>query len=171
MNPYCAMPAIVVLWRNLTAQRWAFLRLCCPFMVCSEARQGSILFWQPVKPLFKRAASFVLCAILCSCASSRVSNLYEFYEIESKGESKFFGYRFVLDPAQRQPGTSGRSIPDHFAISFDDMRKELKKYMAVYPYCTEGYFVYDESFDGQRYRLLGECQESRREFNQPFSDE
>lgn len=99
--------------------------------------------------------------VLTGCATNKVSDLYEFYEVESKGESKLFGYRFVIDPNQRQPGTSKRLTPNRFAISFDDMREELENYMDVFPYCTEGYFVYDESFDGQKYTLLGECQESK----------
>jgi len=100
-------------------------------------------------------------ALLSSCATTKISDLYEFYEVESEGESKLFGYRFVIDPNQRQPETSKRLTPDRYAVSFDDMRKELEKYMEVFPYCTQGYFVYDESFDGQKYILSGECQESK----------
>lgn len=99
--------------------------------------------------------------MLVSCVSNPVSDLYEFYEIESGTDSKLFGYRFVIDPAERQPGTSRRLMPNGFNVNFADMRDELSKYMEVFPYCREGYFVYDESFDGQRYILLGECQESK----------
>jgi hypothetical protein len=33
--------------------------------------------------------------------------------------------------------------------------------MQANPYCTQGYFIYDESFDGNKYSLSGECQESK----------
>lgn len=101
----------------------------------------------------------VVAVLLASCASNQVSDLYEFYEVESDDERKLFGYRFVLDPAQRRPETNKR--PVRGGISFADMREELNKYMELFPYCREGFFVYDESFNGQRYILRGECQESK----------
>ena len=99
--------------------------------------------------------------LLTSCASTGVSDLYEFYEIESANNSKLFEYRFIVDPNQRRPETSKKPAPRGGVVSFGHMRQELKKYMEAFPYCTEGYFVYDESFDGQEYKLLGECQESK----------
>lgn len=114
-----------------------------------------------IKKAFKGLVVLSLFTFLCSCATNKVSDLYEFYEIDSVGESKLFGYRFVLDPSQRQVGKNRRSVPAGFAVSFVDMREELEKYMKLYPYCQEGYFVYDESFDGQEYKLLAECQESK----------
>ena len=99
--------------------------------------------------------------VLSACATNKISDLYEFYEIPSQSESKLFEYRFVVDPNQRRAETSKRITSDRFAVSFRDMRDELEKYMDAFPYCSEGYFVYDENFDGQKYALLGECQESR----------
>lgn len=102
------------------------------------------------------------CVIAASgCASNPVSELYEFYPVETNSESKLFEYQFILDPAERRSGTKQTKIPQGFAVSFNDMRAELDKYMKAYSFCLEGYFVYDESFDGQRYILRGECQESK----------
>lgn len=98
---------------------------------------------------------------IVSCATNKVSDLYEFYEIESEGQSKLFGYGFILDPTKRQAGKSLKNVPKGFAVSFADMRKELEKHMKIHPYCLEGFFVYDEVFDGKEYKLLGECQESK----------
>ena len=99
--------------------------------------------------------------LLAACASHQVSDLYEFAVVDSETDSKLFEYSFVLDPNQRQPGTGKKLLPGNFAVSFDDMREALEKYMRAFPYCSQGYFVYDESFDGQQYRLRGECQESK----------
>lgn len=108
-----------------------------------------------------KALSVLACLSLTACASTGVSDLYEFYTVESTNDSKLFGYRFVVDPTERQPGTSKKILPRGFNVSFADMRDELEKYMESFPYCRDGYFVYDESFDGQRYILHGECQESK----------
>lgn len=107
------------------------------------------------------ATTCLLCLLVVGCASSPISDLYEFYPVDSEDERKLFGYRFVVDPAQRQTATSKRKVPLQFAVSFENMREELNKYMGVFHYCLEGYFVYDESFDGQRYILHGECKESK----------
>ena len=45
-------------------------------------------------------------------------------------------------------------------VDFSAMRKELDIYMDANLYCSEGYFVYNETFDGGEYLLHGECQES-----------
>ena len=108
-----------------------------------------------------RSSLYLVVLLLTACASNQVSDLYEFAVVDSETDSKLFEYSFVVDPNQRQPGTSKKLLPRDFAVSFGDMREELRKYMQAFPYCTQGYFVYDESFDGQKYRLLGECQESK----------
>ena len=113
-------------------------------------------------PLSLGLKNIWLCALLCliGCAGANVSDLYEFHEVESQNESKLFNYQFVLDPAQRS-SASRRDVPTGFAASFSDMRDELEIYMRTFPYCLEGYFIYDETFDGERYMLHGECQESK----------
>ena len=97
---------------------------------------------------------------LIACAGRGVSDLYEFHVVESQNESKLFTYQFILDPAQRST-QSRRAVPTGFSADFGDMREELAVYMRQYPYCLEGYFIYDETFDGERYMLHGECQESK----------
>lgn len=98
--------------------------------------------------------------LVTACASSSYSDLYEFYPVETKSDSKLFRYQFILRPDER--GNNSRAAPPPgFVVSFEDMRRELEKYMAANPYCTRGYFIYDEIFDGSKYTLLGECQESK----------
>jgi len=93
---------------------------------------------------------------LFSCATNKVSDLYDFHPIETVDSRKVFEYRYVLGESEsRQPLSSSK------AFSFVEMRKELNKYMDVYPYCNEGFFVYDELFNGREYTLLGECQEPK----------
>jgi len=98
--------------------------------------------------------------LMTACASNRYSELYEFYPVETKTDSKLFSYQFILRPDERG-NSSGASPPPGFVVSFEDMRQELEKYMAENPYCTQGYFIYNEIFDGNKYSLLGECQESK----------
>ncbi|MEQ8955042.1 MAG: hypothetical protein ACFHHU_04010 [Porticoccaceae bacterium] len=109
--------------------------------------------------LAKAVATFVA-FLMTACASSRYSELYEFYPVETKTDSKLFRYQFILQPGERD-NNSRAAAPPGFVVSFEDMRRELEKYMAENPYCTRGYFVYDEIFDGNKYTLLGECQESK----------
>lgn len=110
--------------------------------------------------IWTKVYAILVVSLVAACASSRYSELYEFYPVETKTDSKLFRYEFILRPEQRI--NSSRSLPPPgFAVSFEDMRNELEKYMEANPYCTEGYFVYDESFDGNKYSLRGECQESK----------
>lgn len=110
--------------------------------------------------IWAKTLAVLVVTLVCACASSRYSELYEFYPVETKTDSKLFRYEFILRPEQ---GTNNsRAVPPPgFAVSFDDMREELERYMQANPYCTQGYFIYDESFDGNRYSLSGECQESK----------
>ncbi|GEM_PF-1486158 len=55
---------------------------------------------------------------------------------------------------------SGRSASVSIAPRQAEMERALNMYFEMYPYCDEGYFVYDQGFDGSTYTLLGECQES-----------
>tara|TARA_R110002073_G_scaffold228312_3_gene389086 strand:- start:244 stop:582 length:339 start_codon:yes stop_codon:yes gene_type:complete len=98
--------------------------------------------------------------LLSACASNSYSELYDFYPVETKTDSKRFSYEFILGSGSRADG-SRDAPPRGFVVSFNDMREELEKYMEENPYCTQGYFVYDEIFDGNKYTLLGECQESK----------
>ncbi len=111
----------------------------------------------------KNLARFlVLCTyfLLSACASNSYSELYDFYPVETNTDSKRFRYEFILGTGSA--ANSSREAPHRgFVVSFDDMREELEKYMDENPYCTQGYFVYDEIFDGNKYTLLGECQESK----------
>jgi hypothetical protein len=100
------------------------------------------------------------CLFLSACASNSHSELYDFYPVETNTDSKRFRYEFILGTGSRV-NSSREAPPRGFVVSFDDMREDLEKYMDENPYCTQGYFVYNEIFDGNKYTLLGECQESK----------
>ena len=93
--------------------------------------------------------------VLCACASNQFSRLYQFQQVDSEGPSKLFRYGLTIGQ-----GTTV-SPADARRVSFADMRKELEKYMDAVQFCTQGYFVYNETFDGSEYLLHGECQESK----------
>lgn len=59
--------------------------------------------------------------------------------------------------------SQGRAAQGAPAPRAEDMEQALKGYFEIYPYCEEGYFIYDQGFDGNTYTLLGECQESATE--------
>ena len=109
-----------------------------------------------------------LAVTLASCASPTISPKYQLRTVETEDESKRFTYGFS---ARRSALGSGGEAPTRGAgrqrrdrgASFADMRKELETYMEITRYCSEGYFVFDESFDGNEYLLHGECQESKTE--------
>lgn len=94
----------------------------------------------------------LLALMVIACASPTISDRYEFENVVSEDSSKRFTYGF----STRE---SGRNRPR--SASVEDMKKELGEYMAISEYCIEGYFIYDESFDGTEYLLHGECQESK----------
>lgn len=110
-----------------------------------------------------------------SCATTQTSDQYEFSWVATEDMSKRFTYASFaygsaasLDERTQSPGgaqdapqrSSGQ--PGVGRISFGEMREDLEDYMAVEQYCTDGYFIYNETFDGRRYLLHGECQESRK---------
>lgn len=94
--------------------------------------------------------------LLSACASNGVSELYDFHTIETEDDRKVFEYRYPIGVTD-----SGKSISSRKVFSFEDMREELNKYMEVFRYCEQGFFVYDETFDGREYALRGECQEPK----------
>lgn len=105
---------------------------------------------------------------LLGCASSSVSDRYQFESLDTEDSSKRFTYsafiRGVGGVAQEQgagqaQGTAGPARAR--SVNVEDMKKELEGYMAVTGYCGQGYFIYDETFDGVEYLLHGECQESK----------
>jgi hypothetical protein len=68
--------------------------------------------------------------------------------------SKRFVYEVRFGSGSRQ--SAGRSQ----APSQEIMEEALEDYFAQDPYCEQGYFLYDQGFDGSSYTILGECQES-----------
>lgn len=97
--------------------------------------------------------------LLIGCASNSVSDLYDFYPVESDDDRKVFEYRYSIGVAGLADQSS---LSSRKGFSFADMREELNKYMDVFRYCEQGFFVYDEVFDGREYALRGECQEPKQ---------
>lgn len=107
--------------------------------------------------------------VLVACSSNKVSELYRFQPVQSADSSKRFTYGLsVRGPggvAERQGNGRGQASAARRnpAADFEDMRDELENYMTVVEYCTQGYFIYDETFNGIQYLLHGECQESKED--------
>ena len=121
-------------------------------------------FYKPVSRIFL----LILVSILVSCASKKVSDQYQLQSVESADSSKRFTYGFYVQRlGVGSPSLDGenrgsiRSRPRDQTANFEEMRQELKNYMAITGYCSEGYFIYDETFNGSQYLLHGECQESK----------
>lgn len=91
-------------------------------------------------------------ASLFACSSPSVSDRYDLQTLDSEDASKRFTYGF---------SARGQDRDRSRAASVADMRRELENYMAATGYCEQGYFIYDETFDGAEYLLHGECQESQ----------
>lgn len=105
-------------------------------------------------------------SLLTACATNKLSDLYVLKPVETADLSKRFTYGYAIrGPGGGQQGGGSESSSRNGQSrerpgSFEDMREELENTMAVIGYCTEGYFVYDETFNGNQYLLHGECQES-----------
>ncbi|MBC6427898.1 MAG: hypothetical protein GDA55_01440 [Cellvibrionales bacterium] len=101
----------------------------------------------------------LMCALLGGCASPSIPRDYQF-QPATNAERKLFTYAFAPTPQRVAPASQNRTQPTASPISFQKMRKTLAKDARLAAYCTQGYFIYQQSFDGQHYRLHGECQES-----------
>lgn len=103
--------------------------------------------------------------LLASCAGKEQLIMPDRFdtEIMQDGSKRF---SFSLDFNRRGrllnsgDSSSGRASPVSIAPRQAEMESALSMYLEMYPYCEEGYFVYDQGFDGSTYTLLGECQES-----------
>lgn len=69
--------------------------------------------------------------------------------------SKRFLFQVRSGPGAGRP--EGRDRPNT-----ENMKIALDSYFEQQPFCEEGYFLYDQGFDGNTYTILGECQESAK---------
>ena len=102
--------------------------------------------------------------MLQSCASQTLSSKYQLKAVETEDDSKRFTYGFNIAGFGSSLGGEGPNPSANArarSANFEEMRKELETYMQVTGYCADGYFVYDETFNGREYLLYGECQESK----------
>lgn len=120
----------------------------------------------------------LLSLLLVACASQQEIRLPDQFETETLVDgSKRFSFVLNFAPRfggagqadgegrqqegqpQRAPTGRAGGTPQRVP-SRAEMDQVLEEYFQRYPYCEEGYFVYDQGFDGSRYTMLGECQES-----------
>ena len=127
--------------------------------------------------------SVSLLILLSACAGKEQVLLPDYFDTQILTDgSKRFSFRLDQNPragqgSQRQTGsdqeagrpnrdensgTGGRqSVPNR-----EEMEEALEAYFEIYPFCSEGYFIYDQGFDGNSYTMLGECQESASDIEQ-----
>lgn len=109
-------------------------------------------------------AALVSCmVVLTGCASPKISPKYQLKTVATEDDSKRFTYGFFAKGPGGGPGSqpSARGGTRDRGVNFRDMREELGVYMEITGYCSDGYFIYDETFNGREYLLHGECQESK----------
>lgn len=118
---------------------------------------------------------FMVACVATACATNKPPENFVLKPVASNDASKRFTYGALsgrgggpddagAGQSERQGGGSaggqgGRGGGQ--TISFDQLREGLEDYMALNNYCTQGYFVYDETYNGREYLLHGECQESK----------
>lgn len=66
--------------------------------------------------------------------------------------------RFVFEVLAGPGGQGGGNR--NINLQPERMEAALEAYFVEYPFCEEGYFLYDQGFNGRAYTMLGECQES-----------
>lgn len=129
---------------------------------------------------------FVLSLFAAACASNTPPEHFVLKPVASNDDSKRFTYGVRVG---RQGGGPGRGGPGGASggggsgsgpqgsgqqggsggpqrgnqVGFEQLREALEDYMALNQYCTEGYFIYDETYNGNEYLLHGECQESKND--------
>jgi hypothetical protein len=91
--------------------------------------------------------------LIASCSSSNAFLMPDRFETDilSDGSKRFL---FEVNT------NSGRAEGRGGAIDREGMELGLRGYFEQYPYCEEGFFLYDQGYDGSTYTMLGECQES-----------
>ena len=121
-----------------------------------------------------QAAKLILAPVLIlmatACATSMPPENFVLRPVASDDDSKRFTYGARVGRGGGSEGGAGRSADGGGrqagggrgqTISFEQLREGLEDYMALTSYCTQGYFVYDETYNGNEYLLHGECQESK----------
>lgn len=92
--------------------------------------------------------------LVTSCSSTNVNILPDRFETDVLAD----GSKRFLFEVRSGPGAGRREGRDR--LNAENMRLALDSYFELQPFCEEGYFLYDQGFDGNAYTILGECQES-----------
>ena len=109
----------------------------------------------PNKPYAWACNTLILCSLIASCSSSSVVLVPDRFETEVLSDgSKRFVFEVNFGP------TAGRADRRSGALDRTSMESALEGYFEQNPFCQEGYFLYDQGFNGRAYTMLGECQES-----------
>lgn len=107
----------------------------------------------------------LLAVVMASCAGKEQLIMPDRFDTDILQDgSKRFSFSLNFNRRGRlvssEDSSSNRASTVSVAPRQTEMETALRIYFAMYPYCQEGYFVYDQGFDGSTYTLLGECQES-----------
>ena len=118
----------------------------------------------------KLILALALIVMAAACATSMPPENFVLRPVASDDDSKRFTYGARVGRGGGSEGGAARSADGGGrqvgggrgqTISFEQLREGLEDYMALTSYCTQGYFVYDETYNGNEYLLHGECQESK----------
>ena len=101
---------------------------------------------------FYSVGGVVAVLMLASCAGQSQFEDYQFRAVASDDGSKRFQYVLPAIGEGVEPSSRG---------NFAKMRDVLGRYLEHTQYCLDGFFVYDETFDGLEYLLHGECRDSQ----------
>lgn len=114
----------------------------------------------------------VLTSFLAACASQQQIVMPDRFETETLEDgSKRFSFNLDFNRSRDDESSQQEGQPQEAPTnraggaprrvpSRAEMDEILEVYFQNYPYCEDGYFVYDQGFDGNSYTMLGECQES-----------
>lgn len=99
--------------------------------------------------------------LLVACASSPVLVTPDHYEtrVDSDGAKRFeFGVRRLTEAPSLQNMRDGRT-QEIEPLRFEQIEDSLQAWMESDGFCRDGFFIYDQRFDGSLYLVLGECRD------------
>lgn len=103
-----------------------------------------------------------MCTAVVGCSNRLPRADFHLIPVDTTDGSKRFRYEYRA-PDRRVPvplDPAGVTRAPVQSATFTQLERELEDAIEHSGYCRDGYFVYDRTFDGVTYALLGECNDA-----------
>lgn len=101
--------------------------------------------------------------LLAGCAGAPNLVVPDHYQtrIDSDGAKRFeFGIRQQTSQPTLRNIRDGQTQPAGNRLSREQIEQSIEAWMLKDGFCQQGFFIYDQRYDGSMYLVLGECREA-----------